>query len=57
MQNYDMEITYIPGSKNIVADCLLRRPDHKANNVTLTYLDGDIKQEIRRVQKLTAKYK
>ena len=27
MQQYDMEITYIPGSKNIVADCLSCRLD------------------------------
>ena len=49
LQQYDMEIKWIPGSKNIVADSLLRRLDHKNNNI-LSYPEPVFLQKVHKVQ-------
>ena len=38
LQDFDVTIKYQPGQKNIVADSLSRRPDHKVNMVRLTHI-------------------
>jgi hypothetical protein len=59
LQAYDIDIAYIKGTTNVVADALSRRPDHtqvSVNSVNVSGVSGLLMQELQMAAKADSAY-